>query len=105
MLFRKNCRVRNSVRLKQSMSDRRSKDRQSPILPKDRVAIGDRKINDRDHKKRDLFSDLLDIHFGSDFTRIFQVTLNFFTISKKAGKKVFNLLFSELLPQYLMKLT
>ena len=34
------------------------------ILPKDRVAIGDRKIYDRDRKKRDLFSDLLDIHFG-----------------------------------------
>ena len=75
------------------------------ILPKDRVAIGDRKINDRDRKKRDLFSDLLDIHFGSDFTSDFQVILNFFTISKMAGKKVFDLLFSELLPQSLMKLT
>ena len=38
------------------MSDRRSR---SPMfLPKDRVAIGDRKINDWDRKKRDLFSDL-----------------------------------------------
>ena len=100
---------------KQSMSDRRSKDRRSKdrrsrlpifffaigsrsvivIMPKDRVAIGDRKLNDQDRKKRDVFSDLfrylLDIHFGIDFTRIFQVTLNFFTISKKAGKKVLNL--------------
>ena len=45
------------------------------ILPSDHGAIGDPKINDRNRKKRDLFSDLYDIYFGSDFTRICQVTL------------------------------